>query len=116
RNADDFLILPILSSAEWTDLFDKDAERWLALCNRLLDPNLSLDQFTLEQLVQELEQLRPKPPVSRKAIYAVAAAGLVLSVIAVLAGTYFNKGYLLITSNPPGAEIKVEIGGNYRSY
>jgi hypothetical protein len=59
-NADDFLILPILSSAEWTDLFDKDAETWLSLCNRLLDPNLSLEQLTLERLVAELAQLEPK--------------------------------------------------------
>src|SRR5206468_269573 len=36
---EDFLILPILATPEWTSIFGKDSTRWLALCNRLLDPN-----------------------------------------------------------------------------
>src|SRR6516225_2438347 len=48
-NEEDFLILPILSSPQWTNLFGKDTETWLGLCNRLLDPNLSLQQMTLER-------------------------------------------------------------------
>jgi hypothetical protein len=91
---EDFLILPILSSPNWTKLFRKDADRWLSLCNRLLDPNLSLEQFTLEQLVEELEQLRSKPPVSRGVIVAAAALILVLGMAAVFTTMYFKRGRL----------------------
>jgi hypothetical protein len=72
-NEDDFLILPILTSEQWTNLFGKDADTWLGLCNRLLDPNLSLEDMTLERLVTELEGLQPKKSFSPKLAFAVAA-------------------------------------------
>ena len=111
----DFLILPILPSPQWTRLFGRDTERWLTLCNRLLDPNLSLERFTLDQLVEELSQLRSQPPVSRGTIIAVAAVVLGLGVTTVLAMMYFKRGNLLITTDPPGAEIKLEGQGESRS-
>ncbi len=110
------LILPVLASPEWTKLFGKDADRWLALCNRLLDPKLSLEQLTLEQLVQALDQLRYTPPVSRRGILVGAAALVVLVVAAVFASMHFKRGRLLITTDPPGAEIKLEIEGQYQSF
>jgi len=109
------LVIPILISPEWTKLFGKDSDRWLSLCNQLLDPNLSLDQLTLEKLVEELEQLRLKPPISQRTILAIAAVGLVLALISALAGWYFGRGHFLITSDPPGAEIRMEVNGKYES-
>src|SRR5581483_7955605 len=55
------VMLPIPPSPEWTRIFGSDASDWLALCNRLLDPHLTPGQFTLEQLVNRLEELKPKP-------------------------------------------------------
>ena len=107
ENEADFLILPILSSPEWTRLFEKQTDGWLALCNRLLDPNLSLEEVTLEQLMEELERLRYKPPVSRKAVTAGAALVAVCLVAGVIAWFYSKKGNLQITTDPPGAEIKL---------
>src|SRR5262249_3778218 len=72
-NEEDSLILPVLASPEWQAIFGKDADRWLNLCNRLLDPNLSLEQTTLQQLAAELEQLRYQPAISPKLAAAIAA-------------------------------------------
>jgi hypothetical protein len=110
-----WLILPILASPDWTRLFLKDTDRWLALCNRLLDPHLALDQITLEQLIAELEQLQPKPPVSGRVIVAAVVLLVLLGV-----GTFFllrrsNEGRLELASDPPGAEIKLEVEGQVQS-
>src|SRR5579871_3784040 len=78
----DFLLLPILMSAEWTRVFGAEAETWLAICNRLLDPGLSLANYTLEQLVAELAALEPKQRFSPK--WAIAAAAVVVAGLAVL--------------------------------
>ena len=80
----DFLILPILASPEWTQLFGKQADAWLAICNKLLDPNLSLEQLTLEQLVTELEKLQPETGIPPKVIIAAAAGVVVLGIVAFL--------------------------------
>src|SRR5260370_5994449 len=111
------LILPILASPEWTERFGKEhAGRWLELCNRMLDRGLSLDRFSLQQLVQELETLAPKPPIGKGPILALAGAAAVLVVVGVLVAMYFKRGHLLITTDPPGAEIKIEVQGQYRSF
>jgi len=106
--------LPIAVSPEWTRVFGKDAEGWVSLCNRLLDPNLQ--QFTLDQLVQELARLTFKKQIPRKALIAAGAAALALVATAIFVGMALKRGTLLITTDPPGAEIKLEIGGTYTPY
>jgi hypothetical protein len=107
EDAADHSILPLMPSAEWTSIFGKDTDAWLSLCNRLLDPNLSLDSFNLEKLDAELAKLRPKPPVTGKVI-ALAAAVLLLAGAGVFYWvTTSGKGTLTITSNPPGAQVQL---------
>ncbi len=103
---DDALILPILSSPEWTRLFGKNAEEWLALCNQLLDPNLSRDRFTLEQLVARLDQLQPKSGVSPKLVIAAAAAVVCLGAVAFWFLRPRDQTFEF-TSDPPGATLFV---------
>ena len=107
-NEEDFLILPILESAEWTRLFGKETNRWLLLCNRLLDPGLSLEQLSLEQLVAELGQLQPKSKVSPRLIISAAAALAILAVVAFVISRLTGYQKLEITSEPPGATILVD--------
>src|SRR5688572_7399658 len=107
EDASDHSILPLMPSAEWTSIFGKDTDKWLSLCNRLLDPNLSLETYNLEKLNAELATLQPKPPVTGKLI-ALAAAVVVL----IGTGVFYlvstsGKGTLTITSNPPGAQIQL---------
>lgn len=66
--------LPIASSAPWRVL-GEDSWAWLGLCNRLLDPNLSLDQVSLESLAKDFE---PKNPHPSRTTALVAAFGLLL--------------------------------------
>jgi hypothetical protein len=107
EDAADQSILPLVPSAEWTSIFGKDTDAWLSLCNRLLDPNLSLETFNLERLEAELAKLRPRPAVTAKVI-AMAAAGLLLAGVA---GFYFvrasGRGELIISSRPAGAQIRL---------
>ena len=106
-NEEDFLILPILASPEWTRLFGKDTEAWLGICNRLLDPNLSLEQITLERLIAELDALEPKKAVSPKLLVRLAAAIIILlAIVAVLLMPRAQQ--LTITSDPPGATILLD--------
>jgi len=70
-----WVIVPLDADPEWPRMFGrKHYERWLALCNRLLDPNLSLDQINLELLVRELQPAE----VNRKPLLAAVAAGVCL--------------------------------------
>lgn len=112
---DDFHILPILTSPEWTNLFGKDTEQWLALCNRLLDPNLTAGQYTLEQLVQDLEALRAKPAVPRGVLIGGGVAVLLLLAGGCFAWFHFKRGGVAVVSEPPGADIKLEAGGQTRT-
>jgi hypothetical protein len=102
-----FLILPILASPEWNRLFGKDTERWLSLCNQLLDPKLSLDHLTLEKVLAELEQLQPKRPVSGKLLVSAAAVVLLLAGGAFVISQLMAYQKLRVTSDPPGAVILV---------
>jgi hypothetical protein len=107
----DDLFLPLLSTKEWTSVFGRQTKQWLAICNRLLDPNLSLSTYSLDQLERDLAGLKPKKaPVLP--IAAVSAAALVL---ALGLGWFFwqksNKKSLLITSDPVGATIAIDIEG-----
>jgi len=60
RGAQDYTY-PIASSESWQKL-GGDAERWRQMCNRLLDPQLSLDAVNLSVLEQEL---RPSAAAAR---------------------------------------------------
>ena len=104
----DWLILPIEPSLEWTRMFGKDTPAWLALCNRLLDPNLASAGFGLRELDAELVALEPKPPISRKTL-ALTAAGVVLAAAAAI--VFFSpskNGKVKLTSEPTGARIYLE--------
>ena len=72
------VMLPIAPSVAWTRAFGADASDWLALCNRLLDPRLSFNQFSLEHLVARLEELRPKRKTTPTWAIAAGCAALVL--------------------------------------
>lgn len=107
EDASDHSILPLMPSPEWTGIFGQDTGLWLALCNRLLDPNLSLEVCNLEKLVADLEALRPKPPVTGRMI-ALAAVGVVLLITAgIFSWWFFGRGTILISSRPPGTLIHV---------
>ena len=75
----EFLVLPILSSPDWVRVFGKEADTWLAICNRLLDPNLTLQEYSLEQLLADLVALEPKKHFSPK--WAIAAVAVVLVLV-----------------------------------
>jgi hypothetical protein len=104
---EDFLILPILASPEWTQLFGKETDTWLALCNKLLDPNLSLEQLTLEKLVAEVEKLKPETGIPPKVLIAIAAGVVALGVLAFLIMRPRTQT-VQVTSDPPGATILVD--------
>jgi len=103
----DHSILPLQPSNEWTDIFGKRTGDWLKLCNRLLDPNLSVEDFGLEELAQALEGLKPKPPVTGRML--AVAASLTVVVIAGLMFTLriLNRGDLTIVCDPAQAEIQI---------
>ena len=106
-DASDHSILPLQPSAEWTSIFGKETEAWLSLCNRLLDPNLSTDSYSLEQLAGALADLRSKPAVSGKAL-VMAAVGVVIAIAGtVVVWRIMNRGNLLIISDPPDVQIQI---------
>lgn len=104
---EDFLILPILASPEWTQLFGKETDAWLALCNKLLDPNLSLEQLTLERLVAELEKLEPETGIPPKVLIAIAAGVVALGILGFLIMRPRTQT-VEVTSEPSGATIFVD--------
>jgi len=106
----EWLILPIASTSEWTEMFGRDTDRWLKLCNRLLDPVAAADPISLEKLAAELEALTPKPAVSKPMIIAAAAA-LVLVVGGIVYGYLKGAtGTVVATVDPPEATIVAEFG------
>ena len=105
----DGMVLPLDLNSEWTAVFGKEAPQWLALCNRLLDRQLSLATFDLAKLEQELSQITPVSLGSRLAL-PVGVGGLVLLL---LGGAYFvwlwmRKGVLVVTNNVPGATLVIK--------
>src|SRR5216683_4332444 len=106
-DATNWLILPIEASKEWSDLFGKDAELWRGLCNRLLDPNLSTETYSLEKLAGELAALEPKPPVSRRALALAGGIVVLLAAAVFVMVPRLNRADVRITSDPPGASLLV---------
>lgn len=68
--------LPIEDSLAWRSL-GNNAQRWLDLCNRLLDPGLSLNNFSLDALAKDLS------PRSRQ--FPAFFAGLALVAVVAIA-------------------------------
>src|SRR5207247_10606376 len=65
---------PIVPSLTWGRL-GKDGTRWRLLCNRLLDPELSLDKVNLESLAKEF---RPNPVVANLPMILTGLGGFCL--------------------------------------
>jgi hypothetical protein len=84
---------PIAYSDSWQKL-GKDAEYWRQMCNRLLDPELSLDTANLLALEQEL---RPNVLVARQP--AILAGAVLICLLAV-------GGVLVAKRSPEGREAK----------
>jgi tetratricopeptide (TPR) repeat protein len=78
---------PIAAAPAW-DRLGRDANRWRELCNRLLDPQLSLDKINFETLAQEFRPnaLTPHLP---KVLAGAGALGLV--VIGVYLGLFLQE-------------------------
>ncbi len=102
------VILPLELSAEWTEMFGKDAPRWLALCNRLLDPQLGLSSLDLARLKSTLKSLKPKPAAMPVAAAALLLVGGVAGVIFWRLGRPANVGRLVLSSDPPGASLFID--------
>lgn len=102
------LVLPLELSGDWTATFGKYAPRWLTLCNRLLDRQLTLASIDLARLEQELEDLRPKAAVSPILVIAVLAVLGAGGLIAWWLTRPANVGRLTLKSDPPGATLLID--------
>lgn len=107
-NNDDLAVMfPIGPSDEWIKVFGSEASNWLALCNRLLDPNLAPERFRLEDLVARLDELKPARHASSKLALVGAALVLALGIF----GFWMLRpgpGMIEVTSDPPGATLVVD--------
>ena len=67
---------PVARSSIW-DILGKDADYWLKLCNRLVNPQLSLQSVNLEKLAEEFRpsQLRAKAGIAVTGIAALCVLG-----------------------------------------
>ena len=101
------LMLPISPGLEWTRAFGSEASDWLAICNRLLDPNLSPDHFSVEALLTRLDELKPK----RRARAPLALAGAALVVVGLALGLWVSRPrpeWVEFTSDPGGATLIID--------
>jgi hypothetical protein len=105
------IILPLEISQEWRARFGKDADRWVALCNRLLDRSLSIDKCTLEDLERALVALEPKAAVSRKQLMMAAGVILCATVAGLIIAWLSAQATLEVTSNLPGVKVVVKSAG-----
>ncbi len=74
---------PIVPSLTW-GRFGKDGTRWRLLCNRLLDPELSLDKVNLESLEKEF---RPNPVMANLPMILTGLGGICLLAVGGFYGT-----------------------------
>ena len=105
------IILPLELSPEWKSVFGKEAGAWLALCNRLLDSNLSTESYNLEQLDRDLVALLPKPPVSKKQLVAVGVVLACAVLVAVIISWRSRYAKIEIATNLPGAAATLSSRG-----
>ena len=87
---------PVYPSLAWGRL-GKDRTRWRLLCNRLLDPRLSLDKVNLESLAKEF---RPNPVLANLPMILTMLGSICL----LAAGSFYGTELIL----KGGAERKVE--------
>ena len=80
---------PIASSPAWGNL-GRDGERWRDLCNRLLDPQLTLDKLSLESLAKEYKPSGIAPHMPK--ILAGAGAVCLIAVGVYLGLQLVNQG------------------------
>ncbi len=85
---------PVARSPVW-EILGKDTDYWLGLCNKLVNPQLSLDQVNLESLEREF---RP----SQTGLKAAMAAGVIAGICLIAGG-----GYLAVSAYR-GHRSKVE--------
>ena len=102
-----WVIVPVEATKEWAGLFGKSASAWLDLCNKLLDPHLSLNNYSLEKLEAELLSLKPKRPVSLTVVPMAAVLLLALGVATVFFIRSRNYGTLNVTVDPPGSRLVI---------
>lgn len=105
------MILPLEISPEWKSRFGKDAERWVSLCNRLLDPGVSLEKYSLTELERDLLALEPKAPVSRKQLLAAAAIVVLAAIAGTIVAMVKDQATLEVSANLPGATVTVSSEG-----
>lgn len=101
------IILPLEASPEWKALFGKQTDAWLSLCNRLLDPNLSAQSYSLETLDRDLLALQPKPPVARQHLVAAAAVLVITAMVGAGVAWWKQRAAIEVSSNLPGATVKI---------
>src|SRR6266513_4336467 len=82
RSGDDY-DYPIVPSLTWGRL-GKDGTNWRLLCNRLLDPELSLDKVNLESLEKEF---RPNPVMANLPMILTGLGGICLLAVGGFYGT-----------------------------
>jgi hypothetical protein len=101
-----WVIVPLEATPEWKKLFAAQAAGWMDLCNRLLDPQLTPQKFSLEQLAAALRKLKPKASPLK---VVVPAAVLVL----LAGGALFwflrpaKTGKVIVTVDPPGSQVSL---------
>lgn len=109
---------PVESSPEWEKL-GKDGQRWRALCNRLIDPQLQLEKTNLAWLAKHYRTGLDIPKVllpvaaaavivamAGAAIYAYAAGGFERHVRA--AGTARNDGDWIVAAQEIHKALKIK--------
>ena len=102
-----WVIVPVEATKEWTGLFGKNTSVWLDLCNKLLDPHLSLNNYSLEKLEAELRSLKPKRPVALTVIPLAAVLLLAMGVATVFFLRSRNYGTLQVAVDPPGSRLVI---------
>ncbi len=103
---DPAFVWPVNPSSKWKRVFGENWRDWLEICNLLLDPNLSLEQFNLERLCARLEQPAPKGGSSPKVAVAIGGMAVVLAIL--LWWLWPRSGAVVVTSDPPGASVRLD--------